>query len=575
MKTKIQSLITFCILGISMLSSPTLQAQSGWLPHLYFGIPAEDKQTVFFDEFNNNRNKWNLESNFLDMRISDGDFFCQSNNDRTYVKRRFVPVNYSGDYEIEISMRYVRGQGKGPMGLTFGRDVAGNEYNFYFDTEGRYRIFKYENRRETPYVNWRSTPLLGVYSYNTLTVRKVGYTWFFYLNREKVHQCQAETLFGYDMGFTIGGNMAVEVDYIKVMELKSSDTQGPTIFINEPYLGRTMSVKVPTPRTRIEGKVLDPSGVKEILVKYNYERITVKPDAVGSFGYELNLSKINTKDGLPITLEAIDNFGNKTSKIFYVTYEAPRPKPQPQRQQQVYNQPTPPRHKGKNYLLTIGINDYLYWSPLHNASKDCKDIEEVLFREYTFNRGDAIHLRDQDATRENIIEAMQSLEAKITKHDNLLIYYAGHGYYDHKSERGYWVPVNARQNKISDYIRNSTIHDYLSSIDSHNTLLIADACYAGSLFSRNRGVLNEESPSRWAFTSGDIEKVWDGQPGENSPFAKYLIYYLEENTKRKLKADDLINTVKTSVMRNTSQTPIGDPLQNVGDMGGVFIFYRR
>ncbi len=566
MKSTIQSFIVLCMLMISMPSISNLQSQNGWIPYLYFGIPNEDKQSVFFDEFDNNHNKWNLESAYLDMRIADGDFYCQSKNDRTYVKRRFVPVNYSGDYEIEISMRYVRGQGKGPLGLTFGRDVAGNEYNFYFNTEGRYRIFKYAHSQETNYVNWTESPLLGIYSYNTLSVRKVGYTWHFFINREKVYECTAETLFGYDMGFTIGGNMAIEVDYIKVVELKSSDNQGPTIFINEPYLGRTGSVRVPTQLSRIEGKVIDPAGVKEILVKYKYERLSLKPDMAGSFSCEIDLGTSGGSEGIPVTIEAIDNFNNKTSKIFYLLYDPPRP---------VYPQPQPIAQKGKNYLLTIGINNYLYWSPLHNATKDCKDIASVLFKEYTFSPDDAIHLTDQDATRENIIEAMQSLEARITADDNLLIYYAGHGYYDHSSKRGYWVPVNARQNKIADYIRNSTIHDYLSSINSHNTLLIADACYAGSLFSRNRGTLNEDNPSRWAFTSGDIEKVWDGQPGENSPFAKYLIYYLQQNTQRKLEADDLISTVKTAVMHNTNQTPIGDPLQNVGDLGGVFVFYRK
>lgn len=557
----------FCILALSMLSAPLVQAQNGWLPHLYFGIHAEDKQTVFFDEFENNRNKWNLESQYLNMRIIDGDFYCESKNDRTYVKKRFVPLNYAGDYEIEISLRHVRGNGNDPMGLTFGRNVAGNEYNFYFNRNGSYRIFKYANGKETPFVDWTPSTLLGKYAYNTLTVRKVANEWYFFLNREKVYECTAGILFGYDMGFTLGGNMAIEVDYLKVSELKSSDVVPPTIFVNEPYLGRTGTVKVPTAKSRINGKALDLSGIKEIVVKYDYEHITLQPDEMGSFSCEIDLSRVRTQDKIPVTIEAVDNFNNKTAKIFYMIYEPP---------QQIYTpQPQPIAQKGKNYLLTIGINNYLYWSPLHNATKDCRDIAGVLFSDYTFDPENAIHLTDKEATRENIIEAMQSLEAKITAEDNLLIYYAGHGYYDHKSQRGYWVPVNARQNKIADYIRNSTIHDYLSSIESHNTLLIADACYAGSLFSRNRGTLNEDNPSRWAFTSGDIEKVWDGQPGDNSPFAKYLIYYLKQNNKRKLKADILINTVKTSVMRNTNQTPIGDPLQNVGDQGGVFIFYRR
>ena len=87
--------------------------------------------------------------------------------------------------------------------------------------------------------------------------------------------------------------------------------------------------------------------------------------------------------------------------------------------------------------------------------------------------------------------------------------------------------------------------------------------------------LNANNRSRWAFTSGDIEKVWDGQPGQNSPFARYLIRILRNNTKPSLQANELVNTVRELVQRNTAQTPQGSALKNVGDLGGIFTFERR
>ncbi|MEM7660371.1 MAG: hypothetical protein AAF399_29970 [Bacteroidota bacterium] len=128
---------------------------------------------------------------------------------------------------------------------------------------------------------------------------------------------------------------------------------------------------------------------------------------------------------------------------------------------------------------------------------------------------------------------------------------------------------------MPDFIPNSTIHDYLRVIHTKHTLLFADACYAGSLFSAHRGELELNRPSRWAFTSGDIEKVWDGAPGTNSPFAASLIKYLQYNLKPELPANLLIKGVTDLMAREVEQRPRGNPLRRAGDEGGVFVFRRK
>jgi len=47
--------------------------------------------------------------------------------------------------------------------------------------------------------------------------------------------------------------------------------------------------------------------------------------------------------------------------------------------------------------------------------------------------------------REIIYSPPTSLRATLTEQDNLLIYYAGHGVLDTSEERGYWLPINAKQ----------------------------------------------------------------------------------------------------------------------------------
>ena len=580
--SRLASLVILLVLG-----SYTTQAYRTWNPEDYYGIPARDKQVIFFDEFDDNRYNWDMGALYLREKIQDGEFHCETLTTHPYTKRRNINLKGADNYEIEVRIRFVsiKGSKMSMTGLTFGRDLRGNEYNFFFSSEKSVRISKFDKGRTQELLPIKYVKNLSRYSFNTLMVRKVGDKWFFFVNEELIAEMDAKPLFGNDFGFTIGGNMEVEVDYLRVSEIETQDHNGPPITLVEPQLRDGETGQFAQARQIIRGRIHDVSGVSGILI--NNQSFTVNEDGV--FAVSLTLRDQIT----PITIEAIDRYDNSTFHKFFMEYE-PNPQPRPsfppvasneketyQNQSSYYGGTEnnvvqkPSTTKGKNYLLLIGVNDYSNWNRLHNAVKDCKDISYILTHYYQFEEENVITLFDQEATRENILETFESLQETLTDNDNLLIYYAGHGYYDDRASLGYWVPVNARLNKIPDFIRNSTIHDYLRTIETKHTLLIADACYAGSLFSNTRSVLNEDNRSRWAFTSGDIEKVWDGQPGQNSPFARYLIRILRNNTQSTLRADQLIHVVGELVQRNTAQTPKGSALKNVGDLGGVFTFERR
>ncbi len=570
------------MLPLLLLASVSLIAQDyrgNWEPTDYFGIPGRDKQNAFFDEFENNSLSWDIGQPMLQEQIRDGDFFIATLDDLSYTKRRSVPMNHTGNYEVEIRMRYVRGNQHGPIGLTFGRDIRGNEYDFLFTPEGNFRIVEVRNTRNYDLQGWQPSGSLTRYSYNSLMVRKVAERWYFFINEELVAQMPARDLFGNDFGFTIGGNMAVEVDYLRISEIKSVDNTGPQISLFSPAITHG-PVQVTERSQMIKGRVYDVSGVSEL--KINDYPIRLAPD--GTFMASLQMRE----DYTSVEIVALDRFRNVSRKTFSLKlvrkdpHHAYASAPQPQEPRPSVNYPTS-QHRdqsinefgGKNYIVLIGINEYNFWNPLHNAVRDCNDLSYVLTTRFQFEQQNVITLFNKQATRENILELFEQLQDDIGENDNLLIYFAGHGFYDSDAGLGYWVPSDARLNKVPDFIRNSTIHDYLRTINSHHSLLIADACYAGSLFARTRSIVNETNRSRWAFTSGDIEKVWDGQPGENSPFARYLIRFLNSTEQDAIRANDLIHAVSVVVQRNTVQNPRGDALSNVGDEGGVFIFRRR
>jgi hypothetical protein len=167
----------------------------------------------------------------------------------------------------------------------------------------------------------------------------------------------------------------------------------------------------------------------------------------------------------------------------------------------------------------------------------------------------------------------------ITKDDNLVIYYAGHGIYDEKQQQGAWVPVDADPEKSSDNFINEQLLQFLSKIDVRHTFVIADACFSGSLFVEDSQVSfqpnNDKLKSRWGLSSGNLEEVADGVAGTRSPFVTELLAALEEYKRDAFPISELINVVKFRVKNLNRQTPIGKPLAVDGNEGGEYILYKK
>jgi WD40 repeat protein len=231
-----------------------------------------------------------------------------------------------------------------------------------------------------------------------------------------------------------------------------------------------------------------------------------------------------------------------------------------------------------NHLFVVSINNYSHWPKLNNAVKDGNDLVSVLLMKYNFEFANVTVIKDEQATRTNIYNGLRSLIEKVGSKDNLIIYFSGHGYFDPLLNEGYWIPKEANTNSTGEYISNTDILKILNAINSQHTFLIADACFSGALFSDSRrGYTDqvEKFRSRWGLASGRLETVSDGAVGSNSPFAKRVIQYLNENQKDKFAISELVQYVKTQVAEDTNQTPIGNPLKALGDEGGEMVLYKK
>lgn len=231
---------------------------------------------------------------------------------------------------------------------------------------------------------------------------------------------------------------------------------------------------------------------------------------------------------------------------------------------------------GINYLLVIGIDKYAHIPKLFNAVKDAKDVAQLLIEKYQFTEANTTYLFNEEATQQNIIEVFRNLATKVTKKDSLVVYFSGHGEYDKITNIGYWIPVDAKLSNIGDFISFQWINRIVEAIKSHHTFIIADSCYSGAFFPdrSSRRVQNrlERRASRWLLTAGRNEVVSDGKPGDNSPFADAVLYYLNDNDQPRLRVSNFCNDVIDNVGENHDQLPRASALKGVGDRGGEFMF---
>lgn len=237
---------------------------------------------------------------------------------------------------------------------------------------------------------------------------------------------------------------------------------------------------------------------------------------------------------------------------------------------------------GRSWFFGIGINEYQEFPNLNNAVKDVRDIRELLRDMYDLPDEHTFLLFDEEANGENIIDQLDQLVTAVKPDDKLIIYYSGHGHMDKNTNLGFWIPYDAKKNKTSRYLRNSTIRDYIKVIKARHILLISDSCFSGSFFARggSRSTAAVEDleirPSRWAICSGRAdEEVYDGEPGTNSPFATSIMDTLRTNRLKYINVAKLADQVVLQTRNNYEQLPEGNPLYGVGDKGGQYIFWQK
>lgn len=232
---------------------------------------------------------------------------------------------------------------------------------------------------------------------------------------------------------------------------------------------------------------------------------------------------------------------------------------------------------GDFHALVIGNASYTALAGLNTTTNDAHAVAKLLREDYGYSVTTLI-----DGTWAEMREALSSYRKTLTEDDNLLIYYAGHGWVDSETEEAYWMPVNAQMDNDIHWISNSTLATTLRGIPARHVMIVADSCFAGTLVRgisiprTGRGAYIERlnsRRSRTALTSGGVEPVTDSGRNGHSVFANAFLRALTDNY-AVVDATTLFADIRRAVVINADQTPSYGNIRKAGHDEGDFLFVR-
>lgn len=359
---------------------------------------------------------------------------------------------------------------------------------------------------------------------------------------------------------------------------------GPQVSLIDPPLTATRDI-VPVATARegerqVIGQVVAPAGAVSVTIN----QTPVQLNEHGVFTHRIAIAAGET----PVSIVAVDRQGKRAELSFVMRAAAAAPA--------AINASLPATRApevavdfGDFHALIIGNNDYQFLPDLASPVNDATELAAILERRYGFKTTVLLN-----ATRYEILSALNELREKLTTRDNLLLYFAGHGELDEVNQRGHWLPVDAERHSTANWIPTTAVTDILNIMRARQILVVVDSCYAGALTRSAMGRLRtgmtfEErlhwfrtmanKRSRTVLTSGGLAPVMDAGGGRHSVFAKALLEVLASSNEvldgQRLHREVAARVAYAAANMQFDQVPEYAPIRYAGHEAGEFFLVPR
>ena len=195
----------------------------------------------------------------------------------------------------------------------------------------------------------------------------------------------------------------------------------------------------------------------------------------------------------------------------------------------------------KDYVLLFATDQYDNWTDLVNPIDDAHSLAKILKERYGFET----EIVENPNLDDVFIKLGEYGQRKYKPQDQLMIFFAGHGYFDEGFGEGFVVAKNSLVNDKAKttYISHNRLRGVIGNIPSEHIFLAMDVCFGGTfdpVIASSRGLEAGETNdaeflvrklsqrTRKYLTSGGKEYVSDGIPGKHSPFTLKILQALSD-----------------------------------------------
>jgi hypothetical protein len=329
----------------------------------------------------------------------------------------------------------------------------------------------------------------------------------------------AQNLKSKSVSFDVSLKKEKDVKSSSVPFIKWLEPVNETVFLTEPKLYAKLEITSPTAlkEVRLSVKLKSESAVR------GSSAMKPKADERHDFVIEKTIAMTEGINVLEIEVENEDGVISRSFRIVHVGVTALADAAKLDR---------------KDYALVFITDKYDNWTPLVNPIFDGREISSILEKYYGFEV-EVIENPSQDLIFSKLREYS---EKSYNPLDQLMVFFAGHGYFDEGFKEGFVVVKESLKHDPgkTSYVSYNRLRNILNVMPSEHVLLMMDVCFGGTFddaIASSRGadqVYEEVSQSdyilrklsvktRKYLTSGGKVYVSDGIPGKHSPFAKNVI----------------------------------------------------
>jgi len=190
----------------------------------YSEISSVQRTNILDESFESNTNNWITDNSWIKGGFANSRYHvtCKNFNQNTGLSYITISLDQQKDFEIETSFSVIKGTGA----LVFGMTKNFDHYRFEINDKADFTIIK-----DTPSKNKVEKLFSGSvkaftepYLFNKFTIRKFNGLYYFFVNEFMICQLKNIILSGNQVGYSVGLNSAISVDYLNVSYLQEKAT---------------------------------------------------------------------------------------------------------------------------------------------------------------------------------------------------------------------------------------------------------------------------------------------------------------------------------------------------------------